>query len=80
MDAQCRVAQKALLELSKHSKNFLSHKIYDLKNITDLLTSRRLNLLSQLFSKKTTSKYIMALLAKEDRSYSMVNDKVSIHN
>ena len=71
IDRQARASLKSLIGVSKHSKNLL-HVIYNIPNISSLLSIRRVNLIRQLIQNDTTRHYMQR--TEEKRSFSKLND------
>lgn len=73
LDSQARSCLKSLLGVSKHSRNY-AHQIYDIPEVSHLLSSRKHLILRQLVNNRTTQRYLLhlATLNESDRGYSII--------
>ena len=74
LNIQARSCLKALLGVSKHSRNLIS-QVYTLPDVSLILQKRRILLIDQLLNNKSTKEYLFLLgsLESDLRSYSVCN-------
>ena len=79
LDTQCRCSLKVLLGLSKHSSNDIN-RFFNLNNISDIVNTRRINLLPSLMKNSTTSMYLLELLSMDtsERFYSILQRTLNV--
>lgn len=72
LNTQARICLKALIWVSKKSKNLL-HKIYNILDVNTLINKRKLTLLKQSTSNPCLASYVYHLLSSsENISYSFI--------
>ena len=79
LDTQCRCSLKVLLGLSKHSSNDIN-RFFNLNNISDIVNTRRINLLLFLMKNSRTSMYLLELLSMDtsERFYSILQRTLDV--
>ena len=64
LNTQARVCLKSLFNISKKSKNDI-HRLYNIPNVCDVIDKRRLNLLNQILTNRSTKSYVCFLLSTQ---------------